>query len=120
MTVVTGTRIPLVDLGAQYQTIRHEVLPAIEAVMERSAFIHGPFVAAFEAEMAAFAQAAHEIRRLVGGDPAADAEKNAAAAIGMAGGAGRMGRADAGRGRRAHSVGSTAGTSTGSGTGAGP
>lgn len=59
MTVVTGTRIPLVDLGAQYQTIRHEVLPAIEAVINRSAFIHGPFVAAFEAEMAAFAQAAH-------------------------------------------------------------
>jgi dTDP-4-amino-4,6-dideoxygalactose transaminase len=59
MTVVTGTRIPLVDLGAQFQTIRHEVMPAIEAVISRSAFIHGPFVSAFESEMAQFAQAEH-------------------------------------------------------------
>ena len=59
MTVVTGSRIPLVDLGAQFQTIRHEVLPAIEAVISRSAFIHGPYVAAFESEMAQFTQATH-------------------------------------------------------------
>ena len=59
MTVVPGTRIPLVDLGAQFQTIRHEVMPAIEAVIAGSAFIHGPFVAAFESEMAQFAQAEH-------------------------------------------------------------
>jgi dTDP-4-amino-4,6-dideoxygalactose transaminase len=59
MTVATGTRIPLVDLGAQYQAIRDEIMPAIEAVMSRSAFIHGPFVAAFEAEMAAYTQAEH-------------------------------------------------------------
>lgn len=59
MSVATDTRIPLVDLGAQYASIRNEVLPAIEAVLERSAFIHGPFVSAFEREMAAFAQARH-------------------------------------------------------------
>jgi dTDP-4-amino-4,6-dideoxygalactose transaminase len=59
MNAVTGLRIPLVDLGAQYVTIREEILPAVEAVMRRSAFIHGPFVAAFEREMAAFCRARH-------------------------------------------------------------
>src|SRR5690242_19438108 len=54
MTVARGSRIPLVDLGAQYETIRDEVLPTMEAVLRRSAFIHGPFVAVFEQEMTAF------------------------------------------------------------------
>src|SRR5436189_237583 len=57
MTVARGSRIPLVDLGAQYETIRDEVMPAIEAVIRRSAFIQGPFVEAFEREMAAFCRA---------------------------------------------------------------
>jgi dTDP-4-amino-4,6-dideoxygalactose transaminase len=59
MTSATGSRIPLVDLGAQYETIRDEILPAVEGVMRRSAFIHGPYVAAFEREMAAFCRAQH-------------------------------------------------------------
>lgn len=57
MSVAGSARIPLVDLGARYRTIRDEVMPAIEAVMGSSAFIHGPFVAAFEQEMCAFAHA---------------------------------------------------------------
>ena len=44
MNAAIGSRIPLVDLGAQYETIRDEILPAVEAVMRRSAFIHGPYV----------------------------------------------------------------------------
>jgi dTDP-4-amino-4,6-dideoxygalactose transaminase len=59
MSSATGSRIPLVDLGAQYETIRDEILPAVEGVMRRSAFIHGPYVAAFEGEMAAFCHARH-------------------------------------------------------------
>ncbi|MGE3908218.1 MAG: DegT/DnrJ/EryC1/StrS family aminotransferase [Chloroflexota bacterium] len=59
MSVAAGSRIPLVDLGAQYQTIRSEVMAAIEAVVGRSAFIHGPFVTAFEAEFARFTGAEH-------------------------------------------------------------
>src|SRR5215213_860681 len=59
MHVATDTRISLVDLGAQYETIRDEIVPAVEAVMRQSAFIHGPYVAAFEREMAAFCQAQH-------------------------------------------------------------
>ncbi|MCC7370138.1 MAG: DegT/DnrJ/EryC1/StrS family aminotransferase [Chloroflexi bacterium] len=61
MAVATGTRIPLVDLGAQFAAIRHEVLPAVEAVMSRSAFIHGPYVDAFEREFASFTGRAHAI-----------------------------------------------------------
>ena len=59
MSVAATPRIPLVDLGAQFLSIRDEVMPAIEDVMRRSAFIHGPFVAAFESEMAAFTRAVH-------------------------------------------------------------
>jgi len=59
MSVASVTRIPLVDLGAQYASICDEVLPAIEAVLRSSAFIHGPFVAAFEREMAVFADTQH-------------------------------------------------------------
>ncbi|MGE3270203.1 MAG: DegT/DnrJ/EryC1/StrS family aminotransferase, partial [Chloroflexota bacterium] len=43
----------------QYQTIRSEIMAAIEAVVGRSAFIHGPFVTAFEAEFARFTGAEH-------------------------------------------------------------
>jgi dTDP-4-amino-4,6-dideoxygalactose transaminase len=59
MHVAMSSRIPLVDLGAQFETIRDEILSATEAVMRRSAFIQGPFVAAFEREYAAFTQAPH-------------------------------------------------------------
>lgn len=59
MSVANRTRIPLVDLGAQFQSIRAEIMPAIEGVIAQSAFIHGPYVAAFEREMAAFAHANH-------------------------------------------------------------
>jgi dTDP-4-amino-4,6-dideoxygalactose transaminase len=40
--------IPLVDLHAQYQTIRSEIDTAIADVIRTSAFIHGPYVEAFE------------------------------------------------------------------------
>ncbi len=46
--------IPLVDLHAQYQTIRHEILPAIEDVFEHMQLFLGPQSQAFEADFAAF------------------------------------------------------------------
>lgn len=46
--------IPLVDLKAQYQTIKHEVLPAIERVLEGMALYLGPEQLAFEREFAAY------------------------------------------------------------------
>ena len=46
--------IPLVDLKAQYQTIRHEVLAAIEDVLENMQLFLGPQAQAFEQEFAAY------------------------------------------------------------------
>jgi dTDP-4-amino-4,6-dideoxygalactose transaminase len=42
----------LVDLKAQYRSIEGEIRPAIERVLERQLFIHGPETAAFETEFA--------------------------------------------------------------------
>lgn len=47
-------RIPLVDLVAQYRSIRNEVDAAIREVLERGVFILGPNVAELEAEVAAY------------------------------------------------------------------
>ena len=46
--------IPLVDLKAQYQSIKHEVLPAIERVLEGMSLYLGPEQLAFEQEFAAY------------------------------------------------------------------
>lgn len=46
--------IPLVDLKAQYDTIREDVREVIDSVIESSAFVNGPFVAGFEKQFAEF------------------------------------------------------------------
>src|SRR5215469_15926819 len=53
--------IPLVDLKAQYQTIKHEVLPAIERVLESMTLYLGPEQVAFEEEFATYCQSVHGI-----------------------------------------------------------
>src|SRR5262245_23613916 len=50
------TKIPLLDLKAQYSTIRSEIQEAIERVIESQHFILGPEVEALEKEIAAFCQ----------------------------------------------------------------
>src|SRR5215510_12103147 len=47
-------KVPLLDLPAQYATIRAEVRAAIERVCESQRFILGPEVTALEEELAAF------------------------------------------------------------------
>jgi dTDP-4-amino-4,6-dideoxygalactose transaminase len=47
-------QVPLLDLGAQYKSIREELTPALQSVLESTAFAGGPFVAAFEKEFASF------------------------------------------------------------------
>jgi len=47
-------RIPLVDLRAQYNTIREEVDAAIQRVLQDGQFILGPEVRVFEEEVAAY------------------------------------------------------------------
>ncbi len=61
MTVMTKTDIPLVDLKAQYRTIREEVRTAIDAVLDGMQLTIGPNVKAFDQEFAAFCGAKHAI-----------------------------------------------------------
>ena len=59
MTATHTTRIPLVDLSRQYAAIQHEVLPAIQRVIEQNAFVSGPAVAAFETAFAGYCGVRH-------------------------------------------------------------
>ena len=61
MTVMTKTDIPLVDLKAQYRTIKDEVRAAIDDVLEGMQLTIGPNVKAFDQEFAAFCGAKHAI-----------------------------------------------------------
>ena len=47
-------KIPLVDLKAQYESIKEEIDAAIQRVLQQGQFILGPEVKAFEEEMAAY------------------------------------------------------------------
>jgi dTDP-4-amino-4,6-dideoxygalactose transaminase len=53
--------IPLLDLKAQYQTIKSELDAAVIRVLENAQFILGPEVAAFESEFAAYSGASQSI-----------------------------------------------------------
>src|SRR5574340_186531 len=46
--------LPLVDLRAQYQTIKHEVMASFEDVLENMQLFLGPQSLAFENEFAAY------------------------------------------------------------------
>lgn len=60
--------VPLLDLVAQYQSIKDEVLPAIQSVIERQQFIMGPEVGQLEGEVARLSQAKHAIACASGTD----------------------------------------------------
>ncbi|MFC1793984.1 DegT/DnrJ/EryC1/StrS family aminotransferase [Planctomycetota bacterium] len=54
-------RIPILDLKAQYATIKEEVTLAISDVCEKQAFALGPAVAEFEKNVAAYCNSKHAI-----------------------------------------------------------
>jgi dTDP-4-amino-4,6-dideoxygalactose transaminase len=54
-------KVPLLDLAAQYQTIRWEIRTAMERVCESQNFILGPEVAALEQEIASFCGAGYAV-----------------------------------------------------------
>lgn len=56
-----NTTIQMVDLKKQYESIKDEVLQAMQDVIHSSAFIQGPQVAQFEKELATYNQAKHVI-----------------------------------------------------------
>jgi dTDP-4-amino-4,6-dideoxygalactose transaminase len=47
-------KVPFVDLWAQYQSIKHEIDTAVDAVIKSSAFIGGQYVKQFEGKFAAY------------------------------------------------------------------
>ncbi len=53
--------VPLLDLKAQYATIRDEVRKVVDAVFESQRFILGPEVEALEQEVAAYTGVAHAV-----------------------------------------------------------
>jgi dTDP-4-amino-4,6-dideoxygalactose transaminase len=71
--------IPLNDTRPQYETLKSELLPAVDAVMERSWFILGENVAAFEREFADYCGSKHA----VGVSNGTDAIHLACAALGI-------------------------------------
>jgi dTDP-4-amino-4,6-dideoxygalactose transaminase len=53
--------VPLLDLTAQYETIRTDVDAAVRGVMESARFIGGPEVSGLEQEVARYSQCAHAV-----------------------------------------------------------
>jgi dTDP-4-amino-4,6-dideoxygalactose transaminase len=82
MTAVATQEIPLVDLKAQYATIRDEVRRAIDEVLESMQLTIGPNVKAFDQEFAQYIGAKHSI----GVGSGTDALQLAIRACGVSGG----------------------------------
>ncbi len=53
--------VPFLDLKAQYQSIKSEILPSVNNVLESCAFVLGEEVAGFESEFASYQNAVHGI-----------------------------------------------------------
>ena len=60
--------VPLLDLKAQYATIREEVRAAVEAVFESQRFILGPNVSALEEEVARYCGVSYAVAVASGSD----------------------------------------------------
>jgi len=61
-------RVPLLDLTAQYQTIRPEIQKAVQQLFESQQFILGPAVTKLEEEIATYCQVRHAIGVASGSD----------------------------------------------------
>ena len=61
MNAVETDHITLVDLGACNERLRDEIDAAWNRVIDRSSFIYGPEVAAFEEELGAFVGVEHVV-----------------------------------------------------------
>ena len=60
--------VPLLDLVAQYQTIKDAVLPAVQAVIERQQFIMGAEIGQLETEIARLSHTKHAVACASGTD----------------------------------------------------
>ena len=68
MSITELTAVPLLDLKAQYATIRDEIQDALDQVLESQRFILGPEVDALEREIADYSGCAHGIGVTSGSD----------------------------------------------------
>jgi dTDP-4-amino-4,6-dideoxygalactose transaminase len=68
MTIKAPVHVPLLDLVAQYQSIKDDVVAAMMAVIERQTFIMGPEVGRLETEIARIAHTRHAIACASGTD----------------------------------------------------
>ncbi|MBI2999534.1 MAG: DegT/DnrJ/EryC1/StrS family aminotransferase [Deltaproteobacteria bacterium] len=62
------TKIPILDLKAQYRRIRNEVIQAIEEVLESQQFILGPVVERFEQQVASYLEGGAAVSVASGSD----------------------------------------------------
>ena len=62
------TAVPLLDLKAQYATIKDQLIPAVTAVLESQQFILGPAVVECEAKVAAYCRCRHGVGASSGTD----------------------------------------------------
>lgn len=72
-------QVPFLDLKIQYNSIKKEVLPAIENVLENSAFVLGKSVNEFEKNFAA----AHQVEHCIGVSSGTDGNHLALWALGL-------------------------------------
>jgi dTDP-4-amino-4,6-dideoxygalactose transaminase len=68
MTSATHVDVPLLDLKAQYATIRSEIEPAVQEVLESQVFIGGPKVAEFECRCAGYLDVPYTVGNSSGSD----------------------------------------------------
>lgn len=68
ITKKSVSEVPLLDLNAQYSSIRHEVKEAINKVLESQYFIMGSEVESFEEQIADYCNTAHAIGCASGSD----------------------------------------------------
>jgi dTDP-4-amino-4,6-dideoxygalactose transaminase len=59
--VINITQVPLLDLKAQYKTIKYEIEPAVKEVMESQYFILGPKVKTFEEHTAEYCRTKYAV-----------------------------------------------------------
>lgn len=72
-------KVPFLDLKAQYKTIKHEIDPAIQNVLDNTAFILGKSVTQFEKEFAE----AHNVKYCIGTSSGTDANHLVLWALGV-------------------------------------
>ena len=61
-------RVPLLDLKAQYQSIKEEIAPVLEEICESQYFILGPRVEQLESRIAAYCECPHAVGVSSGSD----------------------------------------------------